>query len=99
MAITQPAYIALPYNTKSSLNISASTVVKASRGNIAKVVVLTAGSAAGAIHDCATTGAAAAANKVATIPNTVGVYTLEFPCFNGITYVLGTGQVVSITYV
>lgn len=82
----------------SALNISADTAVKASAGILAKVSVITAGSAPGAVHDIDTTGAAAAANKIGVIPNTVGVYTFDWPCENGITYILGTGQVVSISY-
>lgn len=79
-------------------NLSASTVVKATGGRLVRVCVVTAGSAAGAVHDCATTGAAAAANKIATIPNTVGVYEFNWPCDTGITYIVGTGQVVAISY-
>jgi len=90
--------IAAPYNVKQALNLSASTVIKASRGFVATVNVLTAGSAPGEVHDCATTGTASAANKVAVIPNTVGTYTLNFPCLTGITYILGTGQVISVSY-
>lgn len=82
----------------SALNKSADAVIKATAGRVVRVNVVTAGSAAGAIHDCATTGAAAASNKVATIPNTVGSYEIDFPCSTGIVYKVGTGQVVSISY-
>jgi len=97
MAITQPAYVALPYNTRSRLNISADTVIKASKGYIAVVNVLVAG-AAGEIHDCATVAAAANANRVAAIPATVGIHVLNFPCANGIVYKVGAGQVISVSY-
>jgi hypothetical protein len=79
-------------------NISASTVVKAAAGRLVTVSVVTAGSAAGAVHDCAATGSAAASNKIGTIPNTVGIYKFDWPCSIGITYILGTGQVVAISY-
>jgi len=82
----------------SALNLSANTVIKASQGRVAKVNVTTAGSAAGGIYDSATTGGAVAAKLVATIPNTVGSYTIDFPCKTGITYLVGTGQVVSVSY-
>lgn len=98
MAITQPAYIALPYNKNATLNISADAVVKPSKGIVAVVNVLTAGSAAGAIHNCTQIVDAAAGNKVATIPNTVGSYVMNFPCSSGIVYKVGTSQVVSISY-
>lgn len=79
-------------------NLSASTVVKATGGRLVRVCVVTAGSAAGAMHDCKATGDAAAGNKIATIPNTVGVYEFNWPCATGITYIVGTGQVVSVSY-
>lgn len=83
---------------KSNLNVTAATVVKATPGTVWTVNVTTAGSAPGTVHDVATTGAAAAANLVAEIPNTVGTYTLTFPCLTGIVVTPGTGQVVSVAY-
>lgn len=74
------------------LNITASTVLKASPGRAVRVSVIVAGSAAGSLNDCATTGAAAASNEVAVIPNTVGVYEIDWPCGTGIVIVPGTGQ-------
>lgn len=81
----------------SSLNINASTVVKSSAGRLVTVSVITAG-AAGAVHDVTTTGAAAAANQVGVIPAAVGLYNFDWPMSNGIVYILGAGQVVSIKY-
>lgn len=81
----------------SALNITAATVVKASPGTVFTITVNTAG-AAGAVHDCLTTGAAAAANLVFEIPAVVGIYTLTFPCFVGIVVSPGAAQVVSIAY-
>jgi hypothetical protein len=80
-------------------NVSASAAIKATAGRLVRVNVVTAGSAAGAVHDCAATGDAAAGNKIATIPNTVGTYEYNWPCATGITYILGTGQVVAVSYV
>jgi len=82
----------------STKNVSASTVIKATAGRVFRVSVVTAGSAAGAVHDTTTTGAVAAANKIATIPNTVGIYDLNWPCASGIVLVPGTGQVLAISY-
>lgn len=84
--------------TTAVLNITAATVVKAVGGRVAKVSVLVAGSAAGAIHNCATTGAVAAGNKVAVVADTVGVYDIDFPCSAGIVVVPGTGQTLAVTY-
>ena len=81
-----------------ALNISTPTVVKAAPGSVLMVVVLTAGSSPGSVNDCTTSGAAAQANQVATIPNSVGSIFVDFPCLAGITVVPGTGQVVSAAY-
>lgn len=84
--------------TGSKLDITAATVVKATPGRLIRVSVLVAGSATGTVNDCATTGAAATANEVFVIPETVGVYTLEWPCLVGIVIVPGTGQTISVSY-
>lgn len=86
------------YGQSSTNNVSASTVIKATAGRVFRVSVVTAGSAAGAVHDAATTGAAAAGNKIATIPNAVGIYDLNWPCTSGIVLIPGTGQVLAISY-
>lgn len=83
--------------TKSSLNITTGTVVKATAGRIVKVNVTTAG-AVGTLSDCATTGAVAAANLVWVIPATVGTYDLDFPCLVGIVATPGAAQVVSVSF-
>jgi hypothetical protein len=80
-------------------NKSASAVIKATAGRLVRINVLTAGSAPGAVHDCATTGAAAAGNLIFNVPNTVGSYELDWPCDTGIVYILGTGQVVSASFI
>lgn len=80
-------------------NKSASAVIKASAGRLMRINVLTAGSAPGAVHNCATTGAAVAGNLIFNVPNTVGSYELDWPCNTGIVYILGTGQVVSVSYI
>jgi hypothetical protein len=82
----------------SFLNISAATAVKSTKGRIVKVNVTTAGSAPGSVYDRATTSGTGAANLVASIPNTVGSYTIDFPCANGIVVTPGTGQVVSVSF-
>ena len=81
----------------SALGLSASAVVKASKGRVARVSVTTAG-AAGALYDSATVGGVSAANLIAVVPATVGVIALDFPAFNGIVYVPGAAQVASISY-
>ena len=85
--------------TKTFLNVTADTLVKAKSGRVAKISVLVAGSAAGAVHDSATIDAAAAANEIAVIPDTVGVYNIDFPVANGIVIKIGTGQTLAVSYI
>ena len=95
-----------PFNTvsltytanKSKLNISAANVVTTNTGHVASISVITAGSTPGTVNDVATTGGAATANEVFVIPNTVGRYPIDFPFFNGLVIVPGTGQVVAVSY-
>ena len=82
----------------SFLNISAATAVKSTKGRIVKVNVTTAGSTNGAIYDHATTSGTGAANLVASIPDVVVSYTIDFPCATGIVVVPGTGMVVSVSF-
>lgn len=87
-----------PGLASTTLNVSASTVIKASAGQVFCLNVTTAGSTTGSLHDCATTGAAGAANLVFTVPDTVGNYRVDFPFATGIVYVPGTGQVAALAW-
>lgn len=80
------------------LDVSTSTVIKATPGQVCTFSVTTAGSAAGSFHDCATTGAAASTNATLVVPNTVGNYVVPFRHSVGIVFVPGSGQVVSVSY-
>ena len=60
--------------------------------------MVVAGSGAGTINDCDTTGAAAAANAIATLPTTAGPIQLNFPCQLGIVVVPGAGQTIAISF-
>lgn len=86
-----------PGGNKSSLGLSAATVVKASPGTVYKVVVTTAGSTVGSIYDATSTSSPPASALVATC-QTVGIYELTFPCANGIVFVPGTSMVASVSY-
>lgn len=77
---------------------AAAALISASARRICKVIVNTAGSAPGAINDAATAGTAAAANLVFNIPNTVGIYDVDFPLTAGLVLTVGTGQVVALSY-
>lgn len=98
-----------PYNSQNAVltttggqsqtyNITAATVIKAAPGRVFRVNVQVAGSTTGTVNDCLTTGAAAIANQVAVIPDTVGPLLLEWPCATGIVVVPGTGQTLSVSY-
>ena len=81
---------------QSALNVTGSVVVKPGNGRVGCVVVNTAGAAA-TLNDSATVGGAAAGNLIFAIPNTVGVYPLDFPFYNGLTLIGGAG-VFALTY-
>lgn len=85
---------------KSSLNnaAGAAKVISAAARRINKVIVNTAASAAGGIYDAATAGAAAAGTLVFAIPQTVGIYDVDFPLANGLVLTVGTAGVVSLSY-
>ena len=84
----------------SSLDITTALAVKATPGYISKIVVITAGSGAGSVNDCASTGSVSnPGNQIFSIPNTAGVYALDWPCANGICVSPGSGgQVVAVSY-
>lgn len=82
-------------------NITAATLLRAAPnapGRICRISVIVAGSAAGTVNDVLTTGAAAVANQLATIPNTVGVISIDMPCVLGMVIVPGTGQTLAVSF-
>ena len=92
-----------PGGTFSALNVSATTNLLGQTTvvptTLYRVSVTTAGSGAGAVYDNDSTSTGnTAANLIASIPNTVGVYEFIFPVKTGIVYVPGSGQVASISF-
>ncbi len=88
-----------PQGSESALNITTATIVKTGFGVCATLNVVVAGSGNGTVNDCATTGTAAAANQMLTIPQTVGPIKMQaFPYFTGLCIVPGTGQTISVAY-
>lgn len=81
-----------------TLNITTPTLVKAGPGYVVAVAVIVAGTLPGTVNDAASTGAAAPANQVAVIPNTVGQVGVNFPVAAGIVVVPGTGQTLAVTF-
>jgi hypothetical protein len=83
---------------QTALNLTAATVIQASPGRLALISVIVAGSAVGAAYDAVSTSGNTAADQVAVIPNTVGVYVIDWPCLAGIVVAPGTGQTISVAY-
>lgn len=77
-------------------DISSASLVTTGAARVCNIIVTTAGSATGAVYDASV--ASGTTNKVFTIPNTVGIYVVNFPVKYGIVVAPGTGQVVSISY-
>lgn len=77
-------------------NISAATLVKSSAGRIATISITTAGSAVGTIYD--TSVASSTTNPIYTIPNTIGVVSVNLATRYGIVVAPGTGQVLTVGY-
>lgn len=84
----------------SKLDISTTTVIKATPGVLAAISVTTAGTAAGGAYDAATTSGNTAANLIGNIAATATAAPLVFqwPCLTGILIVPPTGGVVSVSY-
>lgn len=76
------------------LNITAATVLKVGPGRLVKLVVITAG-AAGTVNDCATTGAAAAANELCALPAVVGPIDMNVAFQTGLVITPGAAQVIA----
>lgn len=86
-------------NLTSAPLTGAALVLKGAPGRVYRLIVLVAGSAAGKVHNAATTGAAVdGTNQISTIPNTVGTVTLDAACNAGIVITPGTGQTLVVTY-
>lgn len=82
--------------SKVSNAISAATLVSTGQGRLAQIAVITAGSTAGAAYDA--TISSATTNQIVSIPNTVGIITVNIPVNNGIVILPGTGQVITVSY-
>jgi hypothetical protein len=88
----------LPGGNSSALGVASSTVIKNGAGTLARISVTTAG-AVGAVYDNNSTSTGnTSATLIAVVPATVGIYTLDWPCQTGITYVPGAAQVASISF-
>lgn len=80
-----------------AFNQSASAVIKVGSGRVVNACVITGG-AIGALHDCATVGAASAANQIGVTPAVAGMYLINMPFLLGLVYIPGAAQVAAISY-
>lgn len=91
----------LPGGTHAAYNITTKTLIKAGKGVLHKVTIITAPSGAGGMYDSATLAGTSTANQIDNIgtglANTT-VFNLDWPCENGIVIDPGTGGVVSVSY-
>ena len=93
-----------PYGNSTTLDVTATQVIKAGSGTVYKITVVTAGSGGSlTLNDVLTVNAAASANAVITIPNaslTQGaIVTLEWPFQVGIVIsAIPTGAQLSLSY-
>lgn len=76
--------------------IAATTVVKSTAGRICRISVTTAGSSTGLVYDGGSTNATS--RPVYVIPEAVGIYDVNIPVTFGILVVVGTSQVLTVTY-
>ena len=81
---------------KVSVQISTATLLSVGQGRLVRVIVTTAGSAAGSIYDASVS--TATTPKIFVIANTLGVTEVSIPVNNGIVIAPGTGQVVTVSY-
>ena len=82
----------------SALNLTASTIVKASPGTAFRVNVTVAGTTTGALYDTDVVASAAASNLICVVPDAVGTTEIVWPCRTGIVFVPGAGQTASVSY-
>lgn len=96
--------------TRSALNLTAAAVIKATPGRLVRINIIAPGSTGGTFtfNDCATTGAASAANTIFKLAfdaaaNVAGAsFVLEWPCTTGIVLSAvptGGSPVVAVSYI
>jgi len=96
-AINSAAQTYLNVNgTSSQTAITSTTLIRSGQGRLAAVVVVTGGSATGAIYDVSS--ATLTTNQIGIIPTVPGVYVFNIPYNNGLVIAPGTGQKITVSY-
>lgn len=83
---------------QSALEIAASTLLKSGSGWAARVSIIVAGSAAGALYDSATVAGAVNGVRLALVQNTAGFQDIKMPFQNGLVFIPGTGMTATVSY-
>lgn len=83
---------------QSALEITASTLIKNTSGWVARVSVIVAGSAAGALYDTAALSGAVNGVRLALVQNTAGFQDIKMPFTNGLVFTPGTGMTATVSY-
>ncbi len=83
---------------QAALEVTASTLIKSGSGWVARISVIVAGSAAGAIYDAATTTAATNGTRLAIVSNTLGIVDIKLPFANGLVFTPGTRMTATVSY-
>jgi hypothetical protein len=80
-------------------NITATTgtAIKTTGARVVRVNVVAASASTGGIYDCTAIAGTAAGNKIFSIPATVGMYALEWPCSSGVTVFPGVGMTLAVS--
>lgn len=82
---------------KSYLEITSDTLIHTGEAWVARVSVITGGTAGG-IYDANTVGGAVTGTQVCVMPATVGIYEILMPVTKGIVVKPGAGQKVSVSF-
>ena len=83
---------------KNLTGITATTLVSAVSGRVARVSVTVAGTSAATIYDASSIATSTSARILAVVTNTVGVYVINMPVTYGIVVAPGSGMTVAISY-
>lgn len=83
---------------QTSATVTGATLVIAGSGRLVSFSTTVAGSAAGLIHNAASTSLASASNALVATPTTIGVYHVGVQFTGGLVIAPGTGQSVNVTY-
>lgn len=87
----RPAYIQ-PTIGSAVLGLSANVAISTVPVRLSKVFVAVAGASAASFYDCTAAAGTGTGNLIATVPNTVGQYTIDWPCNTGLTVNIATNK-------